>query len=264
MGQTMGPRVALLLCGLACSLTVGQIELTADTVAKFERQGIADKKAEARTLHESVKELQAEPPALHAIRLRAQDEKNAIKAHDEQLAQQAAVAKTFAGRAERSSMETALGLYAVRDSVIASRFHNLQDTLKLLGPAPEDYHVRFKLVLHPRNQDKLEAALLNVSNPESSGYGHYLSKEVVDKMTAPAPEDIETVVAWLKEHNVAPSEVNGEFIKVSTSVEKAQKLFDAKLNLYEHSVDKTKQTRLAGKPRLPVEILKRVDLINGI
>ena len=52
------------------------------------------------------------------------------------------------------------------------------------------------------NLEQLESTLLAVADPDSPRYGQHLSAEQVNDLVAPRPNDIMTVLTWLKEQGV--------------------------------------------------------------
>ena len=69
--------------------------------------------------------------------------------------------------------------------------------------APAAEKLSFKVCAKQQNLDALKRKALDVSTPGSAAYGQYLSVEAVDELTAPAPEDLATVEAWLRAHDVS-------------------------------------------------------------
>jgi hypothetical protein len=59
--------------------------------------------------------------------------------------------------------------------------------------AREDELVRLRFWVKQTNQDELKERLKRVSDPRSPEYGHYMTKEQVDALTAPREEDVVVV-----------------------------------------------------------------------
>ena len=57
--------------------------------------------------------------------------------------------------------------------------------------------VKVTLTVREQNMDKIREIALDVSNPDSPTYGHYLSQAQVDEITAPTAADVAAVRSWL-------------------------------------------------------------------
>ncbi|KAI0808131.1 subtilisin-like protein [Fomes fomentarius] len=106
---------------------------------------------------------------------------------------------------------------------------DLLDGFKAVGPASPETTISFTIALPSSNMDGLHAALFDVSDPASPHYGHWLSKEEVEKFVAPKPESTKAVLAWLKKANIAPDRTSpaGDMLRVSVPVKQANALFNA-------------------------------------
>ena len=96
---------------------------------------------------------------------------------------------------------------------------------------PSDPFVEHEVVfaLRQRNLDELDALVLRVSTPASPQYGHYKSRAEVAAMTAPAPESIATVMAYLRRSGASNvrSTRFGEYVVASAPVIVWEAVFEA-------------------------------------
>lgn len=84
-------------------------------------------------------------------------------------------------------------------------FHQIESIPKQWlshGKAGKDTMIKAQIGLKQSNIEGLQAKLLDVSNPESSNYGKWLSKEEVAKYTAPPKGNAEAIKSWLNAHGI--------------------------------------------------------------
>ncbi|CAK5274504.1 unnamed protein product [Mycena citricolor] len=106
-----------------------------------------------------------------------------------------------------------------------------------LGPADDSTVLNIRIGLPSSNVAGLEAALLDVSTPTSSNYGHHLSKSEVDAFLAPTSEASSAVNAWLAAHGLTAtaSTTAGDWLSVAVPVSKANELLNAKYETFQHT-----------------------------
>jgi len=83
--------------------------------------------------------------------------------------------------------------------------------------------VKLTFMLRQQNKNELAKVVERVSDPDSPNYGHYLTKNQVDKLTAPLPHDVAAVEAALRGHEFH-SEADGAFITSIVPVSFAERL----------------------------------------
>ena len=101
-----------------------------------------------------------------------------------------------------------------------------------------DEKIQLTFALKQQNSQNLEKMLLDVSTPSSKNYGKLLTLDQVNKLTAPRPENLETVKKFLLEYGVVDFEYSSGFIKTTVPVEIAEKMLDTKYSTYTHSTTK--------------------------
>lgn len=68
----------------------------------------------------------------------------------------------------------------------------------------------------PKGIARLERRLLELSDPQSSEYGQWLTLNEVENMVAPLPSTLLAVRSWLEGHGVTPEEsLNGDFVSAT-------------------------------------------------
>lgn len=79
--------------------------------------------------------------------------------------------------------------------------------------------VKAHIGIRQNNIKGLHDILLDISDPESSNYGHWLTKEQVDDYSRPAASDVAAVKAWLNTAGIAQiSQPTNEFVFYATSI----------------------------------------------
>jgi len=102
------------------------------------------------------------------------------------------------------------------------------------GRSDPTARIEFTLGLRQERLDKLQKIFQAVSDPKSPDYGHFLSAEQVEWLTEPAQGDQQKVLTWLMEAGVDKSDVqmNGDSIHVKSTVQAAERLFDATMHRF--------------------------------
>jgi len=117
-----------------------------------------------------------------------------------------------------------------------------------------------------RNLEQLEELFWAVSTPGTPQYRMFKTTDEINKIVAPAPQDIKTVIAWLAVHGVASRDVShyGDAIEVSTTIANVEKLFAATIYQFTHAVSGRTIERVFGSWRIDVEVRAAIDLIEGL
>nr|POE46177.1 tripeptidyl-peptidase sed2 [Quercus suber] len=106
------------------------------------------------------------------------------------------------------------------------------------GLAPDSDRIRAQIGLKQSNIPGLQAKLLDISNPTSSNYGKWLSKDEVNAFTAPTAENVEAVKAWLTAAGITDiSTPAPDWIEFTAPVSQMNDLLDAKYESFWHSID---------------------------
>ena len=102
----------------------------------------------------------------------------------------------------------------------------------------------FRLQLRERNLPRVVAIARRVSDPTSPEYGHYLTQERLEELTAPAAEDTARVLAWLGATNVTWRGVSS--LLVTTLAGEATRLLNTSFRLVQHADHPRPRMRAAG------------------
>ena len=129
------------------------------------------------------------------------------------------------------------------------------------GTVERHVSVNFTISIKQRNLEQLEEAALAVSSPRSARYGKHLSKEEIERLTAPSPNDSNTVTRWLSSHG-ARFTLQRELARVSTTVEIAERMLHTTFRRFR----KGSGTQLlrAGAYKLPKAIDAAISTIFGL
>lgn len=92
--------------------------------------------------------------------------------------------------------------------------------LEVTSPAPIQLTISLK-----ENMISLKKIALDVNDPQNPAYGQFLTREEIEKTTAPSPESVATVTSWLKANGVDFT-LLGHRIEISCTPALAAKVFD--------------------------------------
>jgi tripeptidyl-peptidase I len=130
------------------------------------------------------------------------------------------------------------------------------------GPATVD----FSLVLRERNLAELQALALGVNTPGDALYGDFLTRDGLDRLTAPLPGSMERVAAWLHTHGVAPAQytvTRGRHVRVKAMPRaQAEALLAADFVTVKRS--ESERRLFATRYTLPRAISDVVDVVYGL
>jgi subtilase family serine protease len=106
-----------------------------------------------------------------------------------------------------------------------------------VAQAPATKSVKARVYLTSRNPAGVDAAVAAVSNPDSAGYGHYLTPAQYRSRFGPTAAATAKVSSWLRTSGlrVSAPQQNGRYVEVTGSVTSAERAFGADLALYRHS-----------------------------
>jgi len=120
----------------------------------------------------------------------------------------------------------------------ASANHKLRTDFTLIDNFEIDIKANHKVVIAIKqlNLDYLENFVHEVSDPSSSAYGKFLSREEVGKLTINKP-GLDAVKEYLLANDIIEQQetLYGEYITVTSTLEKWENLFKAKFKPYKHA-----------------------------
>ena len=132
----------------------------------------------------------------------------------------------------------------------------LHEEGKLLGPkwqkrssmlsnVEESSGLTIRIAVKHQNLHLAETHVLGVSHPESASFGqHWTSQQIVEEF-APTDESLSAVKHWLTEEGLPEEEIfysaDKSWIKVQTTVQKAQELLKTQYHVFEDTANGHKQ-----------------------
>eukprot|EP01118_Nematostelium_gracile_P006980 TRINITY_DN2260_c0_g2_i1.p1 TRINITY_DN2260_c0_g2~~TRINITY_DN2260_c0_g2_i1.p1 ORF type:complete len:703 (-),score=211.10 TRINITY_DN2260_c0_g2_i1:86-2194(-) len=125
--------------------------------------------------------------------------------------------------------------------------------------------IRFTIFLKEQNIDKLQSIFEQVSNPDHTNYGKFLTKEQVDEITRPDEDAYIAIEEWLKPFaNQMRVEKYANSIEVKTTARIASILFDAPIKLFKHRSSKRSLLRATGILTVPNTVRSHIDFVAGL
>ncbi|KAI0760219.1 peptidase S8/S53 domain-containing protein [Fomes fomentarius] len=105
--------------------------------------------------------------------------------------------------------------------------------------------LRLTIGLPQSNATGLQAALQDVSDPNSENYGHHLSKSEVEQLVAPKSESLQAVNDWLSKNGIQPASTSpaGDLITIQIPPQKANALLNANFTGYVHEQSNSTMVR---------------------
>ncbi|GJJ11886.1 hypothetical protein Clacol_006124 [Clathrus columnatus] len=123
--------------------------------------------------------------------------------------------------------------------VVHRQLDTIPDGYIQAGEANSSQIINLIIGLHPPNITGLTKRLYQVSMPNSTKYGQYLTKEEVEEHVRPNPNTTKVLEQWLTSNGLAPepetSSSTGSHVNVKLTVEQAGKLLNTTFHLYNHT-----------------------------
>ncbi|EPS96634.1 hypothetical protein FOMPIDRAFT_1167297 [Fomitopsis schrenkii] len=133
----------------------------------------------------------------------------------------------------------------------------------LVSAAAPDTVLQLRVALVQNNIDGLIDALYDVSGPDSSNYGRYMTKEEVEAYVKPTEESVGAVDAWLNENGLSATPLSsaGDWLSVDIPVSKANDMLGAHFSVFTHEAT-GRQTIRTLQYSIPTDLVQHVDLIH--
>jgi subtilase family serine protease len=137
-----------------------------------------------------------------------------------------------------------------------------------VGATASTERVNFGLLLKMRNSAAAAAQIQQVSDPASSGYGHWLTNAQFIAKYAPAASDVRAVQGWLKSQGFALTSTlpSGMYVTASGTAAQVEKTFATTLKNY--SLDgktvRANTTALSLPTTTPAAVTAVVDGVLGV
>ncbi|KAF8583077.1 subtilisin-like protein [Ramaria rubella] len=143
-------------------------------------------------------------------------------------------------------------------------FHPPKDWVKQ-SLAPHDHNFILRISLAQPNFDLLEDHLYAVSDPTSPRYGQHLSKGHVQELSAPHPDALIAVDAWLSSHGFDIGTLvrssSFDWVKVRTSVQKAEEMLNTTYHVWKNTVSGESIVRTTTWS-VPETLKDHIDLVH--
>ena len=118
--------------------------------------------------------------------------------------------------------------------------------------------IHLQLVLKMKSSD-IEGQLRKYSDPDSGCYGNWMTRDEVFDTFGPDQDAIDNAVKWLIGEDIQQVDVQGWNVDFMTTIEQADRLFDAEFAWYEvRGMRKLRTLSYA----IPAELEKYVDLLT--
>jgi subtilase family serine protease len=124
--------------------------------------------------------------------------------------------------------------------------------------------LEFTIALKTRNTELLQTALEVVSNPNSSNYGEYYSKEWIKKVVSPSILEMIPVFNWLNTNNIKVLNNNGDSLLCKGKIRDIEKLLNVTMKKYKHYYNGKYMYRSHKDYTIPKKLNKIVLFVEGI
>lgn len=117
----------------------------------------------------------------------------------------------------------------------------------------------------PATRARILRTLKTVSDPQSSGYGQFLSRNEVSAMAAPKPGSERTVRTWLAAAGLSAQLTGtGDMLKVTAPVAALETLLGVELAEFRHAQAQSTIVRTVDPIVLPAAVAAVVDFVGGV
>ncbi|HXM41325.1 MAG TPA: S53 family peptidase [Bryobacteraceae bacterium] len=125
------------------------------------------------------------------------------------------------------------------------------------GPVPDNFfmgHIQLQLKRNPEREAALEQLIDRMHDPNSPNFHKWLTAEEFGGEFGPAPQDIDTVVNWLRGHGFRIGTVykSGMLIDFAGTAAQVRDAFHTEIHRY--NVDGEQYTANAGDPEIPAAL----------
>ncbi|KAG2367594.1 peptidase S8/S53 domain-containing protein [Suillus spraguei] len=133
------------------------------------------------------------------------------------------------------------------------------------SPALKHHILQLKIALPQPKFPELEQQLWEISDPNHTRYGAYLSKQETEELMAPHPETLDIVSEWLALHGLGEEDVKRssarDWVTIRVPVGLAEEMLDTTYYVYKHTATGESIVRTTSYS-LPDILHDHVDLIQ--
>ncbi|CAE8595273.1 unnamed protein product [Polarella glacialis] len=135
----------------------------------------------------------------------------------------------------------------------------------VVARASKHQRLHVLLAVQQQNLDALDKKFWAVSDPKSSEWQQFMSKDEIGELVKSKAEDMDAVVSWLKAglSEDAVMTQSHDSVDVRLSVKDAERLFETEILIYTHSNGHT-ILRTQGKHSVPQEIGLAIEFVEGL
>ena len=135
-----------------------------------------------------------------------------------------------------------------------------------VGRADLTERVTFHVALKQRNVAELEELALEISDPVSPKYRNYLTPKEINDIVAPSKESKEAVLLWATSAGYVNLVEHPDALKVTVTVEQAEKLFATQFHQWKHTKSDHTSVRIqpGGTLHISEEIQELIDFVTGL
>lgn len=131
---------------------------------------------------------------------------------------------------------------------------------------PVRHPLRLVFAVKNANLQELEAIFWNVSDPQSDGYGQYLTLDQVTNLTQPRQENLASMLTWLQTC-IKPTLVRlltpgGGFVEVKLTARQAELALGCELVWFAYLDNRVVRCKMASYS-LPTSIARVIDYVQG-
>ena len=125
-----------------------------------------------------------------------------------------------------------------------------------VSPMPESDQMNLVIGLPLRNQAALDSLLVQIYDPASPNYHHYITPEAFAERFGPSPADYQKLISYATKNGftVTGKEADRTLLKVQAPVATVERAFQVKMMLYKHPVEKRNFFAPDKEPSLNLEI----------
>ncbi|KAF9880405.1 hypothetical protein CkaCkLH20_02359 [Colletotrichum karsti] len=128
-----------------------------------------------------------------------------------------------------------------------------------VAPGHEFLTVRLSVALKQPGLSELKKRLEDVSDPAHPEYGAHVSRDVMKAFQEPSEDAYAVVSSWLQAYEIHDFKQDGPWVRLNTTVGKANRLLDCKFSKYQYNTDKP--VLRAKEYTIPARLAEHVDFV---
>src|SRR3990167_7182530 len=144
-----------------------------------------------------------------------------------------------------------------------NRFYN-PEKWSMGGAAPDNGEISFHIFMVESNLERLNEEFLRRTTPGSPLWRHWLTLDQVKQITATPEEEKRIVKLWLSTHGASTVIDFHDALKVTTTVEVAERLFQTEFYTFTHIASNTIVFRQMGEYSIPSILTSTIEFVTGI